>query len=118
LDGIAKAVFGERNVKPSPHEPPLKTLGRAAPGAGSLPLRASAGLAITTDGQPTATIVLAESIRPNDLAVAALVSNVKQISGATLPVIAEKEFAAAKNRGWAHHPTGRRPGDADLYPAG
>jgi len=34
------------------------------------PLRASAGLAITTDGQPTATIVLAESIRPNDLAVA------------------------------------------------
>ena len=54
------------------------------------------GLAITADGQPKAAIVLGESIRPNDLAVTALVSHVKQISGATLPVIAEKELATAE----------------------
>ncbi|EDY22446.1 hypothetical protein CfE428DRAFT_0571 [Chthoniobacter flavus Ellin428] len=58
--------------------------------------RVHAGLAITTDGQPKATIVLAESLRPTDLAVTALVSHIKEISGATLPVIAEKELASAQ----------------------
>jgi len=42
---------------------------------------------------------------------------VKQISGATLPVIAEKEFAAAKiEDGRIIH--WQAAGDADLYPAG
>jgi len=55
-----------------------------------------AGLVITANGQPKATIVLADSLRPNDLAVTVLVSHIKEISGATLPVISEKELASAQ----------------------
>src|SRR5690349_2245887 len=56
----------------------------------------AAGLPITADGKPKAAIVIAESVRPNDLAVTALVSHIKEMSGATLPVIAEKELATVK----------------------
>jgi hypothetical protein len=56
----------------------------------------AAGLAITANGQPAATVVLADSLRPGDPAVAALISNVKQISGATLPVISEQALAQAE----------------------
>ena len=55
-----------------------------------------AGLTITADGQPGATVVLAESVRPTDPAVTALISNVKQISGAVLPVIGEQALARAE----------------------
>lgn len=53
-------------------------------------------LPITADGQAKAAIVLAESVRPTDLAVTALVSHIKEMSGATLPVIAEKELVKVK----------------------
>lgn len=59
------------------------------------PLHAG-GLALTAEGRPQATIVLAESVRPTDLSVTALVSHIQEISGATLPVISEKDLAAAK----------------------
>ncbi|HEY3900245.1 MAG TPA: DUF4838 domain-containing protein [Chthoniobacter sp.] len=62
----------------------------------ALPVVHAADLAITTNGQPAATVVLAESVRPSDSAVAALLSNVKQISGATLPVISEQALARAE----------------------
>ncbi len=58
--------------------------------------RLDAGLVITADGQPKAFIVLAESLRPNDPAVTALVSHIQEISGATLPVIPEKDLANAQ----------------------
>ena len=61
----------------------------------AFPLHAG-DLTITADGQPKATVVLSESIRPTDLAVTALLSHIKEISGATLPVVAEKELAAAR----------------------
>jgi len=41
-------------------------------------------------------IVLAESMRAGDLTAKALVSHVKQMSGATLPTITEKELGAAR----------------------
>lgn len=58
--------------------------------------RVHAGLVITADGQPKATIVLAEGLRPSDLAVTALVSHIKEISGAALPVVPEKDLAGAQ----------------------
>ncbi len=46
----------------------------------------AADFQITEDGKPKAVIVLAGSAGAQELAVTALVSHVKQMSGATLPV--------------------------------
>lgn len=51
----------------------------------------AAEIRLTQDGQPKAVIVLSPSIRPSDLAVKALVSHVRQMSGATLSVVPEKD---------------------------
>jgi hypothetical protein len=53
----------------------------------------AADLQITEDGKPKAAIVLAGSAGPQEVAVTALVSHVKQMSGATLPVIGPRELA-------------------------
>src|SRR4051794_12896155 len=54
-------------------------------------LRASE-LRLTEDGQPKAIIVVAEPLRPTDLATKILVSHIKQISGATIPVMLERQL--------------------------
>jgi hypothetical protein len=54
---------------------------------------------ITEDGRPTAAIVLAGSVGAQELAVAALVSHVKQMSGATLPVMRGKELGGFRVEG-------------------
>ena len=59
----------------------------------------AASFQITDDGQPKAVIVLAGSLGAQELAVKALVSHVKQMSGATLSVVREREFAGAKIEG-------------------
>jgi hypothetical protein len=53
----------------------------------------AADLQITEDGKPKAAIVLAGSAGPQEVAVTALLSHVKQMSGATLPVIGPRELA-------------------------
>lgn len=58
-----------------------------------------AEITLTNNGTPSAVIVLGDSLRPSDVAVRALVSHVKQMSGATLPVLAGKELASAKIEG-------------------
>ncbi len=55
-----------------------------------------AALTLVQDGQPKAVIVLGDSLRANDSAAATLVAHVKQMSGATLPVIPEKELEGAR----------------------
>ena len=52
----------------------------------------AADLQITEDGMPKAVIVLAGSAGAQELAVTALVSHVKQMSGATLPVMGGKQL--------------------------
>ena len=52
----------------------------------------AADLEITEDGRPRAVIVLAGSVGAQELAVTALMSHVKQMSGATLPVIGGKQL--------------------------
>ncbi len=52
----------------------------------------AADIRITEDGKPVAAIVLGGSGASQDVAVAALVSHVKQMSGATLPVFRGKEL--------------------------
>ncbi len=59
----------------------------------------AAALRLTDAGKPAAVIVLGESLRANDLAVTALVSHVKQISGATLPVMKEADLSEARIEG-------------------
>ncbi len=61
----------------------------------SPPLRAGE-LRLTEDGQPKAVIVLADPLRPADLTTKILVSHLKQISGATIPVIQEKQLGEAR----------------------
>ncbi len=56
----------------------------------------AAGLQITEDGKPKAVIVLAGSLGAQELAVTALVSHVKQMSGVTLPVMRAKELEGAR----------------------
>lgn len=53
----------------------------------------AADFQITEDGKPKAVIVLAGSAGAQELAVTALVSHVKQMSGATLPVMGAREIA-------------------------
>ena len=56
----------------------------------------TASLVLTEDGKPRAVIVMGDSVHPGDLATKALVSHVKQMSGATLPTMTEKELGAAR----------------------
>lgn len=56
-------------------------------------------LRLTADAQPKAVIVLAEPLRPDSLATKILVSHIKQISGATLPTVLEKQLGAMKVEG-------------------
>jgi hypothetical protein len=79
----------------------------------SVSLLHAGGLIITAEGKPKAAIVLANSVHPNDLAVTALVSHIKEISGATLPVIAEKDLANAEIKdGRIIPPAGTEPGQS------
>src|SRR6185437_2007816 len=59
----------------------------------------AATLPLTDDGKPLAVIVLSESVTPQSLATRALVSHIKQMSGATLATIPEKELSDAKVEG-------------------
>lgn len=71
-------------------------------------------LQITEDGKPKAVIVLAESLGAQELAVTALVSHVKQMSGATLAVMSAKDFAGARvEAGRLIAPEGRT--DASIF---
>lgn len=56
------------------------------------PFDAGAALTLIRDGTPTAAVALGDSIRPGDFAVTVLVSHVKEMSGATLPVLAQKDL--------------------------
>ncbi|NBV21977.1 MAG: DUF4838 domain-containing protein [Proteobacteria bacterium] len=58
-----------------------------------------APLRLADAGKPVAVIVVGESLDANDLAVSALVSHVKQISGAVLPVMKEAAFSDARIEG-------------------
>jgi len=57
----------------------------------STSLSSGAEVPITANGQPKAVIVLSKDIQPSSVPVKALVSHIKQISGATLAVIPEKD---------------------------
>ena len=59
----------------------------------------AAEISLTQDGQPKAVIVLSPSMHPSDLAVTVLVSHVRQMSGATLPVLGEAELHDARIEG-------------------
>ncbi|WP_395748281.1 DUF4838 domain-containing protein [Prosthecobacter sp.] len=54
-----------------------------------------ADVVITQDGQPRATVVLTGSAAAGDLSTKALVGHLKQMSGATLAVVHEKELSGA-----------------------
>ena len=58
-------------------------------------LGADPALTLIDNGQPRAAIVLGDNLRTADAAVGALVSNLKQMSGATLPVLSSKDLADA-----------------------
>jgi len=51
---------------------------------------------LTEDGEPKAVIVLSESVHATDLVCKTLIAHVKQMSGATLPTITEKELGGAR----------------------
>jgi hypothetical protein len=53
-------------------------------------------LRLTEDGQPRSVIVLATPLRPSDFATKILVSHIKQISGATVPVLQEKQLGEVR----------------------
>ena len=53
-------------------------------------------LRITDEGKPGAVVVLAPGMRSNGAAVSALVAHVQQMSGASLPVVAESELGDAR----------------------
>lgn len=55
-----------------------------------------ADVSITENGQPKATIVLSGTVSAGDLSTKVLIGHVKQISGATLAVVSEKELANAR----------------------
>jgi hypothetical protein len=56
----------------------------------------AAELALTQSGQPKAIIVLSPTVRAGAPSVVALVSHIRQMSGATLPVMAEGDLGAVK----------------------
>lgn len=58
-----------------------------------------ADVIITQDGQPTVTIVLSASASAGDLSTRVLIGHVKQMSGATLTTISEKELAGGRVEG-------------------
>ncbi len=59
----------------------------------------AAELRLTQDGQPRAAIVLAKGVQATDISAKALVENLKQMSGATLPVLGEAELRDARIEG-------------------
>ncbi len=54
----------------------------------------AASVLLTEDGQPKAVIVLPAAANAGDLSTKTLIAHVKQMSGATLPTITEKELGA------------------------
>lgn len=56
----------------------------------------AAEIRLTDDGRPTAAIVLSAARKPNDPSFKALVSWIKRMSGAELPVLRESDFAGAR----------------------
>src|SRR5262245_20327663 len=57
---------------------------------------AEVALRLVTEGQPRAAIVMSASLKYYDFSAKTLISHVQQMSGATLPVIKESEFSAAR----------------------
>src|SRR6185295_7004366 len=56
----------------------------------------AASVLLTEDGQPKAVIVLPVASNAGDLSTKTLIAHVKQMSGATLPTITEKELGAIR----------------------
>src|SRR5262245_10320155 len=59
-------------------------------------LLAAAEIRLTDEGRPTAAIILSSARKPNDPSFKALVSWIKRMSGAELPVLRESDLAGAK----------------------
>jgi hypothetical protein len=57
------------------------------------------GVGMVKDGLSEAVVVLGDGVRAGDLAVTALVSAVKEISGATLPVFTKEALSATRVQG-------------------
>lgn len=56
----------------------------------------AAELVIVKDGKPRAAIIVAPSIKPTDFSAKALAAHIKQISGAELSIVHERDFSGAK----------------------
>ena len=56
----------------------------------------AAELLLVADDRPRATVVLAEGVRPDDVAVRALLSHVQQMSGVQLPTMEEGKLSEAR----------------------
>ncbi len=56
----------------------------------------AAELRLTSEGKPTAAIILSSERKPNDMSFKVLVTYVKEMSGAELPVLRESDLGEAK----------------------